>query len=143
MKVLTRQGFMDFEMDYWRGRHRYRLHLYPRYGDGLRGGLCVVYQILYSDVCDHLPEYATLMAMGYQPCSPCWEWWPGRSVAGDDGIRACLACRKGPLLLVREGTSLPVAMNFEKSVFVFALHSCDVHGLGSPCDAQAWAGRSG
>jgi putative ABC transport system permease protein len=25
----------------------------------------IVYQILYSDVSDHLPEYATLKAMGY------------------------------------------------------------------------------
>jgi putative ABC transport system permease protein len=28
-------------------------------------GIVVVYQILYSDVTDHLPEYATLKAMGY------------------------------------------------------------------------------
>jgi putative ABC transport system permease protein len=28
-------------------------------------GVVVVYQILYSDVVDHLPEYATLKAMGY------------------------------------------------------------------------------
>ena len=29
-------------------------------------GCVIVYQILYSDVSDHLPEYATLMAMGYK-----------------------------------------------------------------------------
>ena len=29
-------------------------------------GCVVVYQILYSDVTDHLPEYATLLAMGYR-----------------------------------------------------------------------------
>jgi putative ABC transport system permease protein len=28
-------------------------------------GIVIVYQILYSDVSDHLPEYATLKAMGY------------------------------------------------------------------------------
>lgn len=28
-------------------------------------GTVIVYQILYSDVSDHLPEYATLKAMGY------------------------------------------------------------------------------
>ena len=28
-------------------------------------GCVIVYQILYGDVSDHLPEYATLMAMGY------------------------------------------------------------------------------
>ena len=29
-------------------------------------GCVIVYQVLYSDVSDHLPEYATLMAMGYR-----------------------------------------------------------------------------
>ena len=28
-------------------------------------GCVIVYQVIYSDVSDHLPEYATLMAMGY------------------------------------------------------------------------------
>ena len=28
-------------------------------------GCIIVYQILYSDVTEHLPEYATLKAMGY------------------------------------------------------------------------------
>ena len=28
-------------------------------------GTVIVYQILYTDVADHLPEYATLKAMGY------------------------------------------------------------------------------
>ena len=32
---------------------------------GLIVGIVIVYQILYTDVADHLPEYATLKAMGY------------------------------------------------------------------------------
>lgn len=32
---------------------------------GLIVGTVIVYQILYTDVADHLPEYATLKAMGY------------------------------------------------------------------------------
>lgn len=28
-------------------------------------GVAIVYQVLYSDVSDHLPEYATLKAIGY------------------------------------------------------------------------------
>src|SRR5436190_5753062 len=30
-------------------------------------GMIICYQILYADVSDYLPEYATLMAMGYKP----------------------------------------------------------------------------
>jgi putative ABC transport system permease protein len=33
---------------------------------GFTVGTVIVYQILYSDVTDHLPEYATLKAMGYK-----------------------------------------------------------------------------
>jgi len=32
---------------------------------GFLVGAVIVYQILYTDVSDHLPEYATLKAMGY------------------------------------------------------------------------------
>ncbi|HYD84880.1 MAG TPA: FtsX-like permease family protein, partial [Opitutus sp.] len=32
---------------------------------GLIVGAVIVYQILYTDVTEHLPEYATLKAMGY------------------------------------------------------------------------------
>lgn len=32
-------------------------------------GLVIVYQVLYTDVSDHLPEYATLKAMGYSDTS--------------------------------------------------------------------------
>lgn len=34
-------------------------------GMGFIVGIVIVYQILYTDVADHLPEYATLKAMGY------------------------------------------------------------------------------
>ena len=33
-------------------------------GVGFIVGIVIVYQILYSDVSEHLPEYATLKAMG-------------------------------------------------------------------------------
>ncbi|MEM6838883.1 MAG: ABC transporter permease DevC [Cyanobacteria bacterium P01_C01_bin.120] len=32
-------------------------------------GIVVVYQVLYTDISDHLPEYATLKAMGYSDAS--------------------------------------------------------------------------
>jgi len=35
-------------------------------GLGLVVGIIVVYQILYTDVSDHLQEYATLKAIGYK-----------------------------------------------------------------------------
>lgn len=63
--VLTREQLMGLETTYW-ATHTpigfvFRLGLLM----GLIVGSVVVYQILYSDVSQHLGEYATLKAMGY------------------------------------------------------------------------------
>jgi putative ABC transport system permease protein len=42
-------------------------HLRLRRGDRRAGGLVIVYQVLSTDVADHLREYATFKAMGYGP----------------------------------------------------------------------------
>ena len=84
-------------------------------------GCVIVYQILYSDVSDHLAEYATLMAMGY----------PLKSLLGvvaREGILLALmgylpAYFSGQLLylLVRNSTKLPVVMTFDRATLVFSL----------------------
>jgi len=43
----------------------HRLYLWLWRSDWVLGRAVIVYQILYTDVSDHLPEYATLKAMGY------------------------------------------------------------------------------
>jgi putative ABC transport system permease protein len=65
LDVLTPAQLADREKDYW-------LHCTPIgfvFGFGMMMGfvvgLVICYQILSSDVTDHLPEYATLRAIGY------------------------------------------------------------------------------
>jgi putative ABC transport system permease protein len=63
--VLTHSGLVDLERNYWATNTPvgfvFRLGLLI----GLLVGCIIVYQILYTDVMDHLSEYATLKAMGY------------------------------------------------------------------------------
>jgi putative ABC transport system permease protein len=63
--VLTRAALLQREQAYWAGNTPigfvFRLGLIM----GLIVGSVVVYQILYSDVSEHLAEYATLKAIGY------------------------------------------------------------------------------
>ena len=65
-KVLTRAEFIEWERDYW-ARHL-PIGFIFNLGSvlGLIVGVVIVYQILYTDVTDHLREYATLKAMGYR-----------------------------------------------------------------------------
>ena len=64
VKVLTREELVRGEQDY--------IAQFPEgkilnFGAtiGFIVGVVIVYQVLYTDVSDHLPEYATLKAMGY------------------------------------------------------------------------------
>lgn len=64
IKILTPQKFAQIEIDYWQsGGIGFIFGLGVVVGFIV--GVVIVYQILYSDVSDHLPEYATLKAMGY------------------------------------------------------------------------------
>jgi putative ABC transport system permease protein len=65
VSVLPHDTFVEKEANYW-GQHTgvgyiFSLGVFM----GLVVGAVIVYQILYTDVNDHMAEYATLKAMGY------------------------------------------------------------------------------
>jgi len=63
--VFTKKEFIDFEYQYW--QNSAPLGFIFGFGTimGLVVGLVIVYQILFTDITNHLREYATLKAMGY------------------------------------------------------------------------------
>ncbi|HBR00646.1 MAG TPA: ABC transporter, partial [Cyanobacteria bacterium UBA11691] len=64
VKVVTKAEFIELEKVYWsEGGTGFIFNLGAVVGFIV--GTVIVYQILYTDVSDHLPEYATLKAMGY------------------------------------------------------------------------------
>ncbi len=65
VEVLTRDGFIQREVDYWSGATPIGYVFGFGVIIGLTVGGIIVYQILFADVSDHLQEYATLKAMGY------------------------------------------------------------------------------
>lgn len=64
--VLTREGFLDRETTYWNERTPIGFVISASLLVAMVVGAVIVYQILYTDVTDHLPEYATLKALGYR-----------------------------------------------------------------------------
>lgn len=130
-RVLTRQEVLQFEL--WRWIAQTPIGLIFAMGVALAVvvGAVISYMILASDVLAHLPEYATLKAMGY----PSWylgavllrqAWW----FAFGAFVPATLAA----LLLYRVTSDLagiPISMTLVRLVVVFALAvaMCSAAGL--------------
>ena len=74
MSVFSKKAFIEFEKNYWRSSTAIGFIFSLGAAMGFVVGCVIVYQILYGDVSDHLPEYATLMAMGYLS-GIFWLWW--------------------------------------------------------------------
>ncbi len=64
VRVVTRDQFRNQEKRYWLSRTPIGFVTLAGMLVGMLVGAIVVYQILYTDVTDHLREYATLKAMG-------------------------------------------------------------------------------
>jgi putative ABC transport system permease protein len=64
VRVLTKEEFVQFERAYWETATA--IGFVFNFGAilGLVVGVIITYQVLYTDVVNHLPEYATLKAMG-------------------------------------------------------------------------------
>jgi putative ABC transport system permease protein len=63
--VLTREDFLDREKHFLGASLPVGFFFGTSVIMGLIVGAVIVYQILYSDVSEHLPEYATIKAIGY------------------------------------------------------------------------------
>ena len=63
--VVSKEQFIAREKRYWNTRTTIGFVFAFGTVMGFIVGTVIVYQILYTDVSDHLPEYATLKAMGY------------------------------------------------------------------------------
>ena len=119
--VLTKQGFIDFEQNYWRTSTSIGFIFTLGAAMGFVVGCVIVYQVLYSDVSDHLPEYATLMAMGYKVNSLLGVVVREGLLLALFGYLPAYAAGQGLYLLVRNATQLPVAMNTVRAVSVFSM----------------------
>lgn len=65
VRVLTHDELVEHEKAFWQTNSPIGFIFGLGAIIGFVVGVVIVYQILYSDVSDHLPEYATLKAMGY------------------------------------------------------------------------------
>ena len=119
--VLTKQGFIDFEQNYWKSSTSIGFIFTLGAAMGFVVGCVIVYQVLYTDVSDHLPEYATLMAMGYRMSHLLGVVMrEGFYLAALGYVPAYLA-GQGRYWFVRDATKLPVGMDPARAITVLVM----------------------
>jgi putative ABC transport system permease protein len=121
VKVMTRDDYANAEVAFWKASTPVGYTFDLGVVIAFIVGAVIVYQILYSDVTDHLPEYATLKAMGFH------DRYLLIVVFQESLILAALAFIPGVAIalgiyrITNIATMLPMAMDLGRVVFVFVL----------------------
>jgi len=121
VKVMTRDDYAKAEVAFWSASTPVGYTFDLGVVIAFIVGAVIVYQILYSDVTDHLPEYATLKAMGFR------DRYLLVVVFQESLILAALGFIPGTLIalgiyrITNIATMLPMAMDLGRVIFVFTL----------------------
>lgn len=131
VEVLTKRGLMEREMNYWATAQPIGFVFTFGAMMGFVVGFVIVYQILFSDVADHLGEYATLKAIGYG------DSYLYRVVLYEAVLLALTGFIPGVLIsaglyqLTNHATHLPMHLSFVLAASILALTvaMCVLSGL--------------
>lgn len=121
VKVFTQQEFVDFEIDYINGQQPLGFVFGLATVLGLVVGIVIVYQILSTDVNDHLAEYATFKAMGYRDTFLLGVVFEEALILAALGFVPGVVASLGLYALLRQVATLPVYMPVLRLVGVFML----------------------
>lgn len=140
VRVLTWREFLNLERDYWARRTPIGFVISASMIVGILVGGVIIYQILYADVSDHLPEYATLKGIGFA------DRFFSRLILQQSLILSITGFFPGLLLsaalfrITATMTNLPTELTVGRSVLVFLLAAgmCGVGG-GFAARKLKWA----
>ncbi|MEM9137365.1 MAG: ABC transporter permease DevC [Cyanobacteria bacterium P01_F01_bin.42] len=137
--VLTKQEFIEFEQRYWQTSTSIGFIFNLGSAMGFVVGMVIVYQILYTDVSDHLAEYATLKAMGYKSRFLFSVVLQEAIILSVIGFIPGLGASAGLYSLTKNATGLPIGLTIERGITVFLLTStmCLVAGIIAMRKVQA------
>ena len=121
VKLLTKQEFLDFEQNYWKTSTPIGFIFSVGLLMGFSIGAVIVYQILYTDVTNHLAEYATLKALGYK------DRYLLKTVLEEALLLATLGFIPGLIISIslydftKDAARLPMATNLGRIIFILGL----------------------
>lgn len=130
VRIMTPEEWAKIEQNYWAEGTGIGFIFGLGVLMGLMVGIIIVYQILYSDVTDHLAEYATLKAMGYTDRYLLLMLGQEALILACLGFLPSLVLAIGLYQVTYAATLLPIAMTLDRAVTVFVLTiaMCGVSG---------------
>ena len=121
LKVLSKQEYIDFEKAYWASSTAIGFIFTLGTVIAFIVGTVIVYQILYSEVADHLPEYATLKAMGYTDTYLLLVVFQEALILASIGFVPGFGFAIFQYTMARNATLLPIVMTTSRALLVLFL----------------------
>ncbi|MEG3879849.1 ABC transporter permease DevC [Microcoleus sp. herbarium7] len=139
VKVLTKQEFIDFEKNYWANNTAIGFIFTLGVGMGFVVGVIIVYQVLSTDVSDHMAEYATFKAMGYRNIYLLGIVFEEAIILSILGFLPGVGVSIGLYHLTRNATNLPLYMTILRAFAVLILNMvmCSISGAVATRKLQA------
>jgi putative ABC transport system permease protein len=119
--IFDKQEFIQEEIAYWQSATAIGFIFSLGTAIGFLVGIVIVYQILYTDVANHLPEYATLKAMGYKDSYFVLLVFQEAIILGVLGFLPGYLIATGLYSLAAGATALPLAMTANRAATVMIL----------------------
>ena len=121
VQIFDFEGLIKHEQSYWYTRTAVGFVFTLGTIMGFIVGIVIVYQILYTDVADHLPEYATLKAMGYTDLYLLGVVFQEAIILAFIGYIPSVSLAMLLYFGAANATGLPIMMTAAKAVTVFVL----------------------
>lgn len=121
VNVFSQAEFIEYEKKYWAESTAIGFIFSLGTAIGFIVGTVIVYQILYTDVANHLPEYATLKAMGYKDSYFVVLVFQEAVILAVLGFIPGCAIAMGLYSLAAGATALPLYMTLNRAVTVLIL----------------------
>ncbi|MGB7895664.1 MAG: ABC transporter permease DevC [Microcoleus sp.] len=139
VKVLTKQEFIDFEKNYWAKNTAIGFVFNLGVAMGFVVGVIIVYQVLSTDVSDHMGEYATFKAMGYRNVYLLGIVFEEALILSVLGFLPGVGVSFGLYSLTRNATNLPLYMTLLRAFIVLLLNviMCTISGAIATRKLQA------
>ena len=130
VKVFSKAQFIEFERDYWQTGTSIGFIFTLGTIMGFIVGIVIVYPILYTDVADHLSEYATLKAMGYTDFYLLTVVFQEALILSIVGFFPGMFAAVGLYTITRNATNLPLIMTVARAttVLILTMIMCTISG---------------
>jgi putative ABC transport system permease protein len=121
VEVFSKEEFIQHEINYWQSATAIGFVFTLGTAIGFVVGTVIVYQILYTDVSDHLAEYATLKAMGYRDSYFVIVVFQEAVILALLGFIPGFIIAQGLYFLAAGATNLPIIMTLDRAIFILIL----------------------